>query len=680
MTNILKLTISGLILFIFGIDIYASTIFYVNHTEDIPAEEYISFEGFFRGFPDFYASYPMIKISDKTWMIKIDYLKKGDSISYRYGRNSDTIYGEALEDVDESCCNYRKLLITEDDQVVIDNVSDWRWYNPKIRESFSLNQESYRQYEPEDLTSNFMTGVQLPDLWGRNMLDSMPATLERIKKVVNANWVQYTPVPHFTALDPYPELDIFNRGNPTPDSDLRKIITTAKINKLNVYLRPLVWVASKENNAQEPVYPPENQRDEAWWEKYFNEIEPIYLYYAHVADELNVEILGFDPIYEQWKLKSSDIQIANKFISSLLIKIREIYAGKIATQFQGYSTDLDIFSEVDYLSAKLWESVLSTDGSKDISVDRMREIFADKLDSEFRGASLKYNKPIIINELASSSYYGGVLNTPSWDSQAAWMPDNSSVILDLQVQADVYEAALSVLSQRNWIAGAFSFSYGYASSTDKTPSIRGKPSEQVLAKWYSWLNKDSSLENATALPPYNFSAQVIKNTAYFSWQNNLDSESVTIYYGVHPGEYIGQLNLEKTDHLEISDAPKGLYYLALKSNYADLSESNLSEEISLAIDHSYTSPPTDFNAIYLDGQLYLTWKPSANASAYNIYYGVNASDFLGSFQANDVWGQSITYKMSFSGIQSGIYYIALTAVNSGGIESVLSESIKVIID
>jgi hypothetical protein len=64
-------------------------------------------------------------------------------------------------------------------------------------------------------------------------------------------------------------------------------------------------------------------------------------------------------------------------------------------------------------------------------------------------------------------------------------PDISQYSLDLQEQADVYNALLTAVNGRSWVSGFYSFGYNpVVTLRDKSLSVRGKPAEAVLAAWY----------------------------------------------------------------------------------------------------------------------------------------------------------------------------------------------------
>jgi len=67
-----------------------------------------------------------------------------------------------------------------------------------------------------------------------------------------------------------------------------------------------------------------------------------------------------------------------------------------------------------------------------------------------------------------------------------WDANNPSTKLDVIEQANIYEGFFQAVVDRPWIAGTFDYSYHYFDlPEDESPSIRAKPAEMVLSKYYS---------------------------------------------------------------------------------------------------------------------------------------------------------------------------------------------------
>jgi hypothetical protein len=77
---------------------------------------------------------------------------------------------------------------------------------------------------------------------------------------------------------------------------------------------------------------------------------------------------------------------------------------------------------------------------------------------------------------------GGCFNV---DTLSRPNPENPAVILNLQSQADLYEAMLNALNTRSWISGFVSRGYHLpAALQDPSASIYSKPAADILWYWY----------------------------------------------------------------------------------------------------------------------------------------------------------------------------------------------------
>ena len=95
---------------------------------------------------------------------------------------------------------------------------------------------------------------------------------------------------------------------------------------------------------------------------------------------------------------------------------------------------------------------------------------------------VKYRKPVIIYQLAYSSVDGAANGD---GGVSAFSSDDSSKALDLTEQANIYEAFFQAIMGRSWVRGLFPFGYEYIDlPEDKDYSIRAKPAEAVLSKYY----------------------------------------------------------------------------------------------------------------------------------------------------------------------------------------------------
>ena len=88
--------------------------------------------------------------------------------------------------------------------------------------------------------------------------------------------------------------------------------------------------------------------------------------------------------------------------------------------------------------------------------------------------SIKFNKPIIISEI----YYFALDGTNK-------QPGNGqiSTTIDLQEQADCYQATFEVLWGQPWLKGIFWYQY-YVCTPNWLQSPQDRPAEEVIKKYY----------------------------------------------------------------------------------------------------------------------------------------------------------------------------------------------------
>jgi len=427
--------------------------------------------------------FPLTETSPGNWLATLQFddnwLALGVTYHYKYCRNY--IFNGADEVVNGDETAYRSFTMNSNDTQVNDSIVEWRWW-PNDGVVQSINTDAYVTTPPSSLPDDtFQCGVELPDFWDHEFIHSVGATLDRIINSVKADYVEYNPIPEITQFYPKPIIDMHG-NNSTPDDDLIQIITEAKSRGLKVYLDPYPWALNVQDNSP-------NSHSAEWWNAYEQQWRPIILYYAQISEQYGVNVLTFNMWPNRWNVTQDEAAIIEPLAEQLLKDVKQIYSGKIAVEFVPWGPNMDIYGMGDYLKfniAAFWPYKLST--SFDPTVAEMVANLNTGFDELYTEGPQKWGKPILLSQISASSYNGTVLNQPDWETVSNWLPNDPDVEIDLQEQADVYEAFMEDITQRDWIAGCYSFGYLYQNSIDKEVSIRAKPAEDVLAKWYHWIN------------------------------------------------------------------------------------------------------------------------------------------------------------------------------------------------
>ena len=321
----------------------------------------------------------------------------------------------------------------------------------------------------------------LIDWFKSSWLDAVDTTMKKIATQINATWVQYTPIPEITQLYPTPII-VKNASNGTSDEEL---IQSAHKYGLKVFLNPSPWSFQEDNSTQ--------NHSQEWWDAFKAQWEPIMLDYAKLAAQQNVEMLEFKMWPNIDALTNDEKDKMDTLPTKLFEKTKEVYNGAIAVQSICYDVDkplLDVHTKSDYITMNIWSYYPWHLGeTKDDNVTQIAAIVREKL-SECKAYYDDYNlsKPVIVEQLSAASYDGDIVglndNAEAIDS---FHKNDPAYTLDLQEQADVYEAVLQEISKDDWIVGNFAFTYFYWDSVAKDINIRSKPAQDIVAKWYDWM-------------------------------------------------------------------------------------------------------------------------------------------------------------------------------------------------
>jgi hypothetical protein len=430
--------------------------------------------------------YALNKITNKEWSrrIDLDSWSVGANMPYRYCRNyMDSGADESFDDKNKM--GLRWLRLKSASLSVNDVVHKWRWWPvdgivPKIDDSEHFKVPPVYLPQPE-----FIRGIELPDFWWDNFSRDVEPTLDKIVRSAGADWIQYCPIPQITRFYPTP-LIIREAPNGTPEKELIKIIVQAHNRGLKVFLNPFPWPAYGVED------PSPNSHSDGWWRAFEAQWRPIMLYYATIAQRYGVEMLGFLMWPAIWNVSWDEARIVNELSTPVLESVRAVYRRFVCTLFYPWGPDIDVYGKSDYLGFKIWDTWPYKMSESDAPrVADMAETLSAGINDTLRTGALKWGKQVVLNEISSSSFDGTVRGVPNWESQLYYYNDNPKVAVDLQEQADAYEAILRTVSGKSWIIGSFSFNYNYWDSIDKAPSIRAKPAERVVAKWFQWMNPNS---------------------------------------------------------------------------------------------------------------------------------------------------------------------------------------------
>lgn len=232
---------------------------------------------------------------------------------------------------------------------------------------------------------------------------------------------------------------------------------------LRVMLKPMVEL-NEYNQKRKDILP-----SEEWFRHYADFIN----FFAEFANQNRVDLfcIGCEftsMIGEEW----------SSAWEKIFFEVRARYLGAI-TYAESWSAFEGVgwWNLVDYVGINAYFPLSE---KKDPTLEELKNEWI-KIADYIERWQLEINKPVIFTEIGYQSVNG--TNMQPWNSSLVDVGE-----VDLQEQADCYEAALNALSQRQWFYG-FYWWYWQANPNaggefDRDYSPQNKPAEDILKKWY----------------------------------------------------------------------------------------------------------------------------------------------------------------------------------------------------
>lgn len=430
---------------------------------------------------------PMWPLGNNRWAYKLySPLNMLGSFSYRYCRNGQCGSADDAQTIGISPTG-RQASTSILGQDIQDTVNAWKWFEspePVTLVGANITPRS----------SGFNAGVEFQSAYRPNWSYYAPQAFANTQ-ALGANIAVLTPSWSYTSISPL-------NFNPVPGQDPLWIdsaimISQARTLGLNVALFPTPNFPASSSNFWLAA-----PRDAQWWQTWFTRYRAFAINYADLASQTGAQtlILGGDwitPAIPAGKLPDgnpsnipADVEAQWK---TIIAEVRLRFKGQVLWAMpytkSSLETPINFLQDVDGIYL-LWSPSLSTNQSA-TKTDYANEA-GRLLDNEVASLASLLNKPLILAVAYPSATgaasgcvpngAGGCLDFADLDRPNA---DISSANLNLQLQADIYEAILTAVNARSWIAGFVSRGYyPPASLQDKSSSIHSKPAADILWYWY----------------------------------------------------------------------------------------------------------------------------------------------------------------------------------------------------
>lgn len=430
---------------------------------------------------------PMWSTGANKWAYKLyGPLNIVGSFGYRYCRNAQC---DSADDAQTIGPDSRGHIVTPSlaPQDIIDTVSEWAW-SPKAG-SPTLVATDIPSRGP-----GFMAGIEFQSYYDPNTPAFIPTALQNIQ-ALGSNWVILTPSWTYTHLNP-----LTFSAQPGKDpfwSDTVAAVTQARALNLNVAVFPQPRFATTASDFWKTA-----PRDATWWDNWFAHYRAFAVHHADLASLAGAQavVLGGDwitPALPTGTLAdgapSGVPADAEARWKNIIAEVRQHFRGNVifALPYDNgvVVAPVNILKDADAVYL-LWFAKLNGQPNPNKS-----DLFAEAgrlLDTNIAPIQVQVNKPFIIGLSYPSSSHSATGCIPNgsggclyWTALNRPNADLSTVSLDLQQQADIYDAVFNAVNARSWVSGVVSRGYFVpVTLQDKSASIHGKPASDLVWYWF----------------------------------------------------------------------------------------------------------------------------------------------------------------------------------------------------
>lgn len=455
-----------------------------------PKDDYVSIQ--FRPIFGWTEPIPMWKLGENRWgFILNNPLSFVDNLHYRFCRNNQCGQADAAETqgTDNTGMPVNTSLFA---QSIKDEVTAWAWYD----ESGEPIEITTSEVQPREY--GFFAGVEYQPIYDPSYNAQISFMLDDIQQL-SANWLLLTPTWTYTRQSP-PVLEILPGHDPLwLDMSLWLRQITERGISVAIFPQPSFSVPVSE-------WWLSSTRDFSWWQVWFERYRNFALYHADLAakNNANALILGGDwlsPAYPNGTLSDnapSGVPADSETRWRMLIQeIKTHFNGPIfwaITPEQAQNNPPKFLDSVDAIYL-LWSEPIISAESLASDINTMTQYTGQKLDQIAAPLNKNFQKAIILGAFypsatgaATGCINGADGNCIEWEKLSQPYQDDANIQIALQEQVNIYNVLLGAVNTRPWISGFVSRGYyPPAALLDKSASIHGKPTAELLSYWFSSL-------------------------------------------------------------------------------------------------------------------------------------------------------------------------------------------------
>jgi hypothetical protein len=358
-----------------------------------------------------------------------------------------------------------------------DTVSGWTWLKDTAPGSVVGLPVTPR-------AAGFMAGVEFASSYDPTWQSWLPLAIQNVQGL-GANLLVLTP--SWTVGQSSPLVFSPTPGRDPLWADTADTVSRARAAGLNVAL-----FAQANLPAQADAWWASVPRTPDWWDAWFARYQAFADYHADLAAKAEAQmlILGggwLKPALPGGTLadgSSSGVPAdADARWSAIFADVRARFKGSVywALSYPGSLQSAPAFlKDLDgvYL---VWSASLGDSAGP--SQDDLRVAAGTLLDTDVQPFQAGLQKPVILAAAYASADGSWLAKAPA---AALFQPGSAAAgTVNLQVQADIYQALLAAVNERSWLGGFVSRGYfPPVGLQDASASVHGKPSADILWYWF----------------------------------------------------------------------------------------------------------------------------------------------------------------------------------------------------
>jgi hypothetical protein len=278
-----------------------------------------------------------------------------------------------------------------------------------------------------------------------------------------ADWLSLTVTRY---QDTITSTTIYSAPATPTDDDLAHVIHQAHSLGMKVMLKPHLDLANDPTHWRGDIGTVFTETD---WTAWFTSYKTFINHYAQLAQTYGADQFCIGTELVSTEFRASDWQ-------SVIVGVRGLFTGPLTyAANQGSEGSISWWDKVDFIGVDAYYPLTN---KNDPTLDELKAAWVPRVAS-LKALSEDWGKPVIFPEIGYRSQDGA--NQHPWDFLV-------SSTLDLQEQADLYQAALESFFNQTWFAGIFWHMWEtnplQGGPCDMGYSPHDKPAEAVLRAWY----------------------------------------------------------------------------------------------------------------------------------------------------------------------------------------------------